>query len=92
MIIRILHEGQYDLRGADLDALNDVDNALVEAIARRDEGRYRELMTKMHALIRTHGTPVPMDEFVESDIILPPSDASMDEVEELFAGEGIVPG
>ena len=38
------------------------------------------------------GTPVAVDEFVESDVILPPDDSTMKEVEYLFSGEGAIPG
>lgn len=92
MIVRILHEGQFDIHGSDLDELNNVDNQIVEAIAARDEGRFRSLMEQMHDIVQGKGKPVPLDVFVESDIILPPPDATMEEVEEMFSGEGLIPG
>jgi hypothetical protein len=43
-------------------------------------------------LVRDHGTPVPVDELVESDLVLPEPDITLKEAEELFTGEGLVPG
>ncbi len=92
MIVRIATEGQYRLESAYLDQLNSVDNALVEAIAVGDEERFRILLHRMLDLVRQHGQPVPTDEFVESDIILPPPDTTFEEARELFASEGLIPG
>lgn len=92
MIVRISTEGQYRLESTYLDQLNTIDNALVEAIAANDEERFRTLLQTMLDLVRQHGKPVASDEFVESDIILPPPDTSFEEARELFAGEGLIPG
>ena len=92
MIVRILHEGQFEISGAALDELNGVDNQIVEAIANGQEDRFRTLMAQMHDLVHAKGSPLPIDVFKESDIILPPPDASMEDVKDLFAGEGLIPG
>ncbi|MER3419918.1 MAG: hypothetical protein C4290_05035 [Chloroflexota bacterium] len=92
MIVRIMTEGQFELDGDALDALNKIDNEIVQAVAANDEPRFAALMRQMHDLVVQRGRRVPVDVFVESDLILPPSDATMDEVREMFAGEGIIPG
>jgi hypothetical protein len=46
----------------------------------------------MLGLVREKGSPVPIDELVESDLILPEPDLTLIEAEELFVGEGLVPG
>jgi DNA-binding GntR family transcriptional regulator len=92
MIVRIMTEGQFELDGDALDALNKIDNEIVQAVAANDESRFAALMRQMHDLVVQRGRRVPADVFVESDLILPPSDATMDEVREMFAGEGIIPG
>ena len=33
-----------------------------------------------------------MDELVESDLVLPEPDITLEEAEDLFVGEGLVPG
>jgi len=92
MIVRILHEGQFDVDGEDIDSLNDVDNQVVEAISKGDHDGFHKLMARMHDIVKTKAKPVPVEELVESDLILPPADASMDEVRDMFGAEGLIPG
>ena len=92
MIVRISTEGQYRLPSSVLDRLNELDNQLVDAAARTDEESFRRLLAEMLDLVRMQGTPVPAEELVESDVILPPPDTSLEEARELFQGEGVIPG
>jgi hypothetical protein len=92
MIVRITNEGQYNLPGSFIDELNDLDNELVEAVESEDEARFTALLAQMLGLVREKGSPVPIDELVESDLILPEPDLTLIEAEELFVGEGLVPG
>lgn len=92
MIVRISSEGQYNLPGSFIDQLNEIDNALVEAVAAEDQGAFETLLKSMLDLVRDNGAPVPVDELVESDLILPEPDLTLLEAEELFVGEGLLPG
>lgn len=92
MIIRILTEGQYNLPGAFLDDLNDLDNDLVEVVAAEDRERFGEGLKRMLDFVRDNAAPVPLDEIVESDLVLPEPDMTLEEAEELFVGEGMLPG
>ena len=92
MIVRISSEGQYNLPGSYVDRLNDIDNELVEAVEAGDLHQYESLLKQMLDLVRDHGTPVPLDELVESDLILPEPDLTLQEAKELFVGEGLLPG
>ena len=92
MIVRILHEGQYKISGADLDRINAVDAQLVESVAAGDEASFGRLLAQLLDTVRECGEPLPVDEFVESDVVLPAPDSTMEEVQDLFTGEGIVPG
>ena len=92
MIVRISSEGQYNLPGSYIDELNEVDNALVEAVEAEDQAAFETLLKRMLDLVREHGVPVPVDELVESDLILPEPDLTLLEAEELFVGEGLLPG
>ena len=91
MIVRILTEGQFNLPGAHLDALNEIDNQLVEVVEKEDRAEFERLLKKMLDLVRENGTPVPIDEIVESDLVLPQPDITLEEAGELFTGEGLVP-
>ena len=92
MIVRIMTEGQYDLPGMYIDDLNKIDNELVEVVAQENEAEFATLLKKMLDLVRDNGTEVPDDEIVESDLMLPEPDITLMEAEEIFTGEGLVPG
>ncbi len=92
MIVRITNEGQYNLPGSFIDDLNQLDNELVEAVEEEDEARFQDLLSRMLEMVRENGSPVPVDELVESDLILPEPDLTLLEAEEMFVGEGLVPG
>ena len=92
MIVRILTEGQYNLPGAFVDELNDLDNKLVEVVEQDDQESFGPALKALLDLVRDNATPVPLDELVESDLVLPEPDITLKEAEELFVGEGLVPG
>ena len=92
MIIRILTEGQYNLPGAFLDDLNELDNTLVDVVAEEDRDKFQSALKDMLDLVRDNGSPVPLDDLVESDLVLPDPDITLEEAEELFVGEGLLPG
>jgi hypothetical protein len=91
MIVRILTEGQFNFPGKYIDELNELDNELVEVVAQENRVEFERLLKKMLDLVRDNSTPVPYDELVESDLILPEPDITLEEAEEIFAGEGILP-
>ena len=92
MIVRILTEGQYDLPGAYIDDLNAIDNELVEIVAAEDAEGFARVLKQMLDLVREKGSPVPIDELVESDLVLPQPDITLLEAEEMFVGEGLLEG
>jgi len=92
LIIRIATEGQFNLPGAYVDQLNDIDNQLVEAVESGDRASFGGLLTQMLTLVREHGSPLPIDELVESDLMLPAADLTLEEAQVLFVGEGLLPG
>ncbi len=92
MIVRILTEGQYNLPGAYVDQLNEIDNRLVEVVEDGDREGFGRFLKEMLDLVRENGTEVPVDEIVESDLVLPEPDITLEEGESLFTGEGVLPG
>ena len=92
MIVRILGEGQFNLPGLAIDDLNDIDNRMVEAVEAEDRGALGLLLQEMLTLVREKGTPLPLDELVESDLILPETDLTLEEAEHIFIGDGLLPG
>ena len=92
MIVRILTEGQYNLSGAYLDELNELDNEIVSVVASEDGEAFRRLFGQMLDLVRQKGKSLAVDELVESDLVLPSPDITLEEATTLFTGEGLIPG
>ncbi|MBI2864312.1 MAG: hypothetical protein HYX94_07080 [Chloroflexi bacterium] len=92
MIVRILTEGQFQLPGAQLDKLNDLDNQVVDAVAAYDGKQFHHLFDQMLELVRDKGEPLPPELIAESQVILPAPDTTLDEARSLFTGEGLIPG
>ena len=91
MIVRIMGEGQLDLSEADLDVLNAFDRKLEEAIESGDEAVFRVALHDLLARLRADGKPLPDDSLQPSQYILPPPDASMEEVRAMLGEEGLIP-
>jgi len=92
MIVRILGEGQFDVADTELDRLNTLDSAVEAAVEASDEEAFREAMTALHDAVREVGTAHAADSLDESDLVLPPVDATLDEVRELLSDDGLIPG
>ncbi|MFD1826525.1 MULTISPECIES: PspA-associated protein PspAA [Mumia] len=92
MIVRIMSEGQFEVADDALDRLNGLDDAVEAAVAAHDEEAFGDALTNLLDLVRQIGKEVPDEELVESDLVLPPSDASLAEVEDLLGADGFIPG
>ena len=94
MIIRILGEGQYDVSDEALDRLNELDSAVETAVESGDEGAFGTALAALLEGVRTVGVAHALDSLDESDLILPPADATIGEVRELLSesDEGLIPG
>jgi hypothetical protein len=92
VIVRISTEGQYELGEDSGTALNELDNQVVAACDADDEQAFNSTFGRLLELVRTQGRPVPEDELVGSDVILPPPDVSLEEAKAEFTGEGLIPG
>lgn len=91
MIVRISGEQQFRIPDSEEEPLNELDNLVVEAIEADDEDGFRSSFGKMHKMVRESGEPLPEDELVPSDLILPPADLSLEEAKGEFTGEGLIP-
>jgi hypothetical protein len=91
VIVRIANEGQYRLPDEDAARLNELDNEAVAAVEGGDEAKFQELWQQMLQLVASDGEELPDDELVESDVILPPRDATFEEARDEFTGDGLIP-
>ena len=92
MIVRILGEGQLSVDDGDLDGLNALDSELIAAVDSGDADGFSRALSSLLDKVRQVGKPLPDDEIVPSDLVLPSADASLDEVRELLGDEGLIPG
>ena len=91
MIVRILGEGQWDLDEAHLEALNALDTSVEQAIEAGDQEAFARGLVALLDVVRTQGTRLEDDSLEGSELILPMSDASLEEVRALLTEEGLVP-
>ena len=93
MIVRILGEGQFDVSDDALDRLNELDATVEAAVDSGDTAAFEPALAALLDGVRTVGVPHELDSLDESDLILPPGDATLDEVRELIGGsDGLIPG
>jgi hypothetical protein len=91
MIVRILGEGQWDLDDAHLEPLNALDSSVEQAIEAGDEAAFTRGLVALLDVVRQQGTRLEDDALEDSDVILPMSDATLEEVRALLTEEGLVP-
>ena len=91
MIVRLMGEGQFELPESELDALNELDNQVVQAVEANDDATVRRLLEQMASTVRERGQRLPDDSLQPSELMIPPSDLELDEARELFSGEGLIP-
>ena len=91
MILRLMGDRQYHVEDACLTRLNELDEKATAAIDAEDlAGMERELQA-IWELVRREGTPLPDEQLLPSDAIVPPSDLSLAEARSLLTDEGLLP-
>ena len=94
MIVRVLGIGQFRLDDGDMAVVERADDAVEAAIASRDHAAFRSAIGDLIDTIESVGVPVPPDEFVASDVIVPDRDIPFEEAVAIDggSGEGLIPG
>jgi hypothetical protein len=85
-------EGQYSVDDELLSALDDLDDEALAALGRDDEEELDRYLDEMWGLVKARGTRIPDDEITVSDVIIPPSDLTLEETRALMSeDEGLIP-
>lgn len=92
MIVRIMGEGQLEVADAELEGLNALDEQIEQAVDAGDLELFQSRLNELHTRVREVGSPLPDDSLQPSDVVLPPPDATLDEVRSLFEADGLIPG
>ena len=91
MIVRIQGEGQYRLDNGAIQEINRLDEALGDSLG-RGEAEFQLALAAIEGVVRERGSRLADEELVESDVILPPSDATAEEVRAMLNDDGLIPG
>ena len=91
MIVRLMGEGQFridDDLHRELDAL---DEQAVAALQANDEAELDAHLDEIWRLVQSRGDRLPDEDLHASDLIVPPSDLTLEETRALFSEEGLIP-
>lgn len=92
MIVRLMGgDGQYRVDDGLLTQLNELDTAAVAALERNDEAELDAKLDEMAELVRSNGEALPEDDISASDIVIPPSDLTLEETRRLMSDDGLIP-
>jgi len=91
VIVRLMGEGQFRASDDLLGRLNALDD---EAQAAADAGNEPELdrvLDEMWQLVQAEGERLADDDLSASDVVIPPSDLTLEETQRLFSEDGLIP-
>ena len=92
MIVRLMGGGgQYRVDDSLLDRLNELDEQAVAALEQNDEEALDARLDEMAELVRSSGEELPEDDLSASDIVIPPSDLTLEETRRLLSDDGLIP-
>jgi hypothetical protein len=91
MIVRLMGEGQFRVDDSLVDSLNELDDRAQAAVEAEDEPELDWVLDRMWSLVRDEGEPLPADDLSTSDVVIPPSDLTLEETKRLFSLEGLIP-
>jgi PspAA-like protein len=92
-IVRIMGQGQFTVNNSILKKLNEIDDSIVQLVGnvRSDDMEFKKRLSELTYIVEKNGKPLDPKEIIQSDIILPSVDLSIDEAKKLFKGEGVIP-
>jgi len=91
MIVRLMGEGQYRIDESLLQRLNELDDRATGAAEGDDEATLDQALDEMFELVKREGSPLGDDEVLPSDVLIPPSDLTLEETKQLLTHEGFIP-
>ncbi len=91
MIVRVVGQGQYEVDEGLIERLDALDREAMEALERDDEESLDRSLDTMGTLVREEGTRLPDDTLSPSDIVIPPSDLTLEETRKLVSEQGFLP-
>lgn len=91
MIVRLMGEGQFRASDDLLARLNELDERAQAAADAGDETELDRLLDEMWTLVQAEGERLGDDALDPSDVLIPPSDLTLEETKRLFSEQGLIP-
>jgi hypothetical protein len=91
VIVRLMGEGQYRIDDEVRTELNELDDRAVSALDAEDEPALDGVLDEMWQLVSERGERLPDEDLSASDLVIPPSDLTLEETKQLFSDQGLVP-
>jgi hypothetical protein len=92
VIVRLMGGGgQFRVDDELMPQLNELDAAAVAAAERGDEAELDAKLDEMAELVRSQGEELPEDDISASDVVIPPSDLTLEETRRFLTDDGFVP-
>ena len=91
MIVRLMGEGQFRAGDGLLGKLHELDDRAQAAADAGDEPELDSALDEMWRLVQAEGERLPDEDLHPSDVVVPPSDLTLEETRQLFSDEGLIP-
>ena len=92
VIVRLMGHGQFRVNNRTANMIYKKDHELVKIIQTHERGEkdYARRVAEVVGLVKKAGIPLDHKEIVQSDIIVPGTDISIDDAKNLFRGQGFI--
>jgi hypothetical protein len=91
-IVRVMGHGQFRVGNRTAKMISRIDNELIKIIELRKEGekKYSRRVLDVLGLVKKDGVPLEHNEIIQSDIIVPGADISIEEAKNLFTDQHLL--
>jgi hypothetical protein len=94
-IVRILGYGQYMVDDNVMHEINTVDNKIVKLLENGENNdsvraEFERHLKVLNIIVEEKGNAIESKEILQSDVVIPGQDITLEEARNLFKGEGII--
>ncbi|MBA3977978.1 MAG: hypothetical protein H0X50_07295 [Nitrosopumilus sp.] len=95
IVVRILGYGQYIVDDNVMHEINTVDNKIVKLLESGENddsvrAEFERHLKVLNIIVEEKGNAIESKEILQSDVVIPGQDITLEEARKLFKGEGIV--
>ena len=84
MIVRIMGDNQYRVEDTHQPEIARLDGELMDALEASNQQAFQAALEQLTTFVQQHGTTVPDDEVVPSDLMVPATDMTLGEAQEVM--------